>query len=577
MKLKKIIIHNFRSIIEESFELENYSLLIGENNSGKTNVITALRCFYEDGGIKFTQKNDFPKCGTADNESWVELIFLTNIDEQQNLKDEYKSADNLLKVRKYFKSDDNDLIQNGQSNIYAYESGQLSKNLFYGAKNISNAKLGKVLYIPETYKTDDSFKMSGPSPLRDMINFVMEKVVDKSTTYSNLKQAFSEFNTDFPKESSADGVSLDELKKDINNNVGEWGIKFGLDINPLTTDSIVKNLVSHYIEDVQLDNQRVDINCFGQGLQRHLIYTLLKVGAKYIEKKSEKKKEFSPDFTLILFEEPEAFLHPTQQELLNYNLIKISEDESEQIIITTHSPIFVSKNVESLPSLHKLTRADGKTKIFQINRDEISELFNENSGLFKKFSDLLNNDNTDSKIKNIIQSKGYGNKEGNIDLKLQEESLKYFLWMDSERSCSFFAKHVFICEGATEKVFFDYLISNKWVDYKCKHLYFLDAMGKFNIHRYMNLFKELGIKHSVIYDSDKDKDIQEIVNNFILSNKNELTKGLYSFETDLEGFLGIDRWVRGDLKPLNIMFKYKSGLIEDNKILELKSIVDNLL
>lgn len=66
-----------------------------------------------------------------------------------------------------------------------------------------------------------------------------------------------------------------------------------------------------------MNDQRISINCFGQGMQRHLIYTLIRVGAKYIGKKEEKKKEFSPDLTIVLFEEPEAFLHPTQQEFLN--------------------------------------------------------------------------------------------------------------------------------------------------------------------------------------------------------------------------------------------------------------------
>ena len=58
------------------------------------------------------------------------------------------------------------------------------------------------------------------------------------------------------------------------------GHKLRLDINSITADNIIKNLVSHYIEDKQLNDQRVPINCFGQGLQRHLIYTLIRVGSK---------------------------------------------------------------------------------------------------------------------------------------------------------------------------------------------------------------------------------------------------------------------------------------------------------
>lgn len=576
MQLQKVKIHNFRSILDADFDLEKYSLLVGENNAGKTNIITALRIFYED-DIKFDAKNDFPKCNPADKESWIELEFLTTDDEQTSLKDEYKSVDKILKVRKYLKSENAELVKSGTSNIFAYESGVLSTNQFYGAKNISQAKLGRLLFIPELSKTDDNLKMSGPSPLRNMIDFVMQKVIKNSPIYSNLQTAFETFNKDFKEESSKDGFSLKELASDINKNVAEWGINFGLDINSITADNIIKNLVSHYIEDKQLNDQRVPINCFGQGLQRHLIYTLIRVGAKYIDKKEEKKKEFSPDLTIILFEEPEAFLHPTQQEFLNADLKKLTEDLNQQILCCTHSAIFVSKNVESLPSLLKIIRNNGQTKVYQINKNELDALFDENNSMFKMFSDKLSDSKVLQDTKNEINKRNLGSITSDDELKLEEESLKYFLWLDSERSCSFFAKHVFICEGATEKIFLDHLLNTKWLDLKAKHFYFLDAMGKYNIHRYMNLFSELGIWHSVVFDKDQNQGIHDLINSFIESKKNGFTKGIYSFDSDIEHFVGIDEAKRRDLKPLNIMWNYKNNKIDGSKITELKKIIEGLI
>lgn len=83
MQLSKVVIHNFRTVLDSSFDLEKYSLLVGENNAGKTNVITTLRIFYED-GVKFDSQKDFPKCQTADKESLIELEFATTDDEQKN-------------------------------------------------------------------------------------------------------------------------------------------------------------------------------------------------------------------------------------------------------------------------------------------------------------------------------------------------------------------------------------------------------------------------------------------------------------------------------------------------------------
>ena len=49
---------------------------------------------------------------------------------------------------------------------------------------------------------------------------------------------------------------------------------------------------------------------------------------------------------------------------------------------------------------------------------------------------------------------------------MEEEAIRYQLWIDSERCCSFFSDVVILCEGATEKALIDYLIKNRWDDLK---------------------------------------------------------------------------------------------------------------
>ena len=111
MKLREVTIHNIRSVKDVKFNLSDYSMLVGENNAGKTNIMVALRLFYEDGGIKYNKATDFPKFNVDDNESWVELEFETTDDEQDGLKDEYKSEDKFLRVRRYFQSEDKDRVK----------------------------------------------------------------------------------------------------------------------------------------------------------------------------------------------------------------------------------------------------------------------------------------------------------------------------------------------------------------------------------------------------------------------------------------------------------------------------------
>jgi len=574
MKIKSIKIHNFRSIKDSEFMLNNYNILVGANNSGKSNAITALRVFYED-NIKYNEKWDFPKFETKDKESWIEIKYILTDEEFNNLKEDYKNLDNTLIVRKYLKSENSQRTKFNQSNIYAYENNALSTKLFYGAKNISQAKLGSVIYIPEISKTEETLKLTGPSPLRDTLTFVMKKVIKTSGSFKLLNDAFAKFNTGFKEESSKDGFSLENFRKKINENLKEWSVEFNLNINPVRLEDIIKNLISHSFRDKIL-NKDMNVGLYGQGLQRHLIYTLIRLSAQYKEVEFNKKKEFSPELTLILFEEPEAFLHPAQQEYLNSSLRFLASEEGQQVIISTHSPVFVSRNIEKIPSIIRLKRENGITKCFQVSDEIKNNILIENNALVQILREKLEDPTVDNPTKNRIK-KILG--ETDDEIRMEEEAIRYSLWLDSERCSSFFADIVLICEGATEKTFIDYIIQNEWEDLKEKRIYVLDAMGKFNIHRYMSLFEKLGIYHSVLADRDENNSVHEIINQFIERRKNPFTKRIYFFEKDIEEFLGIPSPPdnRKDKKPLNVMWHYKNGEISQNKINQLKNIIEGLI
>ena len=118
----------------------------------------------------------------------------------------------------------------------------------------------------------------------------------------------------------------------------------------------LKNLLGYRLEDEVLGGKQVDLDLYGQGLQRHLIYSLIKLYANYSKPSTTKSKDFSPDFSLILFEEPEAFLHPSQQDVLSYNL------RNYQRIVTNRSwslailPTLSQKTLIDIPSIPMFSR-----------------------------------------------------------------------------------------------------------------------------------------------------------------------------------------------------------------------------
>ena len=118
------------------------------------------------------------------------------------------------------------------------------------------------------------------------------------------------------------------------------------------------------------------------------------------------------------------------------------------------------------------------------------------------------------------------------------------------------------------------MMNTKWPELKEKHIYCLDALGKYNIHRYIVLLTKFGLSHSVLMDFDEDSKQHKYVNEFV---KSRISK-LHGFEKDFEAFLDITPVPknRNDLKPLNVLKNYEDGNITEDKIEELKEIIKNL-
>jgi putative ATP-dependent endonuclease of OLD family len=552
LKINKIEIHNFRSVLDQEIQLCDYSLLIGPNNAGKTNVIDAIRVFYENNGEKFINDRDFPKCACKDEESWIEVLFQLTEVEAKTLDEKYLQPDNQLLIRKYLRCKDR------QPGIYGYIKDILSDTLFYGAKNVQQAKLGNVIYIPAVSKLDDETKFSGPSPLRELVNGILKKVVQSNKAYEDLNLQLEKFSNSIKQEITSDAKSLSGLEEDINEGISGWGIKFKLTSNAIDEGILLKSLINYKIEDgilgVETDAQRQ-----GQGFQRHFIFTLIRLFSKYQSLPvPSTKKGFSPTFTLLLFEEPEAFLHPAQQDVLGANLKSLAQQPDYQVLISTHSPHFVSHNTFDFPSLIRLRRIEAITDIGQISCDDMVKIFQNN----QEINDLLQ-DTTD--------------RAEFDDLQLDMEAIKYFVWLNPERCDMFFANHVIVVEGATERALFGYLFDTGRIAKPDNGLFILDALGKYNIHRFMNILGALHIPHSVLYDSDMDKKHHPKIKKLIENSANAYTVKIKQIPGDIEAFLGIEKCKKPHRKPQHVLFNIHNSRIPEKKIQELAVILQELI
>src|SRR4051812_31650016 len=99
MKIEKVKIHNWRSIADEEICFENLMIFIGQNNCGKSNVISSLLFFF---GTITANSLDYHN---NSNEAFVEITFgaLDEFDKNQFKK--YLSSDDKMCVRKTLNSE----------------------------------------------------------------------------------------------------------------------------------------------------------------------------------------------------------------------------------------------------------------------------------------------------------------------------------------------------------------------------------------------------------------------------------------------------------------------------------------
>jgi putative ATP-dependent endonuclease of the OLD family len=517
MKLRELTIHNFRSIIDAIVETHDYMLLVGANNAGKSSVLNAVRVFYDD--AKWST-DDFPKVGSEDNEVWIQLAFELDDDEWGSLADKYKDDNKpkRLTVRRYFKSDDKVRVQANQSNIFGLVNGQLDQELFYGAKNVGAAKLGQVLYVPALTTTAEQTKMTGPSPLRNMLNFLLKKVVAKSVAFDDVNLALEKLN----KEARQENGFLSEISTPLNNALAAWRIQIDLSVNPVVPEDISKNLVRYAFVDAALGASGLDLEKFGHGFQRAVIYELIRLAPTFRDNKAPVKKEFNPDFNLVLFEEPEAFLHPSQQEVMAFHLRRLTSEANQQVFITTHSPTFAGKAAEDIAQLVRVQRLNAVTTTFQPKGDQIKKMFAAGgeflNALRKYIDDASIPDDKKARARRLAAD------PPQADIAAQEERFRFQLWLDGERASLFFANHVLLVEGATERALFNYLLANQWHNLSSHHICVIDVLGKFNFHRYMSLLEAYGIPHGVILDDDDNKEHHAAVNELVEASVNQYTR-----------------------------------------------------
>lgn len=340
MKISNIVISGFRSIKETSISLPEFSIFIGRNNSGKSNVLSAIRFAFEGTKSTISDEDFFGKKNNRVNEINVQITinnvtkYLELCDRQSRPKIEACITDDTITVRRK--------ATRSPLNVEKIEIFDPVSGSFGTPTGIDAALKGflpELIYI-EAFK-DPSTEAVGKSSaiLGKMLKQILTNVSDELSEdlRKSLVRTYNKLNI-----SEEEGIEKDKRISDIKN-IEKQINKHILKVFP--NHSVRLQFETPKVEDIfsqsslEMYDNGIWSSCErkGQGNQRILYFALLQALADQL-RNPETEKIFKP--FILLIEEPEAFLYPKIQRQIGFTLEEISLEH--QVIIASHSSSIVT-------------------------------------------------------------------------------------------------------------------------------------------------------------------------------------------------------------------------------------------
>lgn len=326
-----LTINNYKSCKDLTVSLASFVSLVGYNNAGKSNILSALEWLFKERMLALTEFCDKSKPVIVEGE--VTGITDAVID---RLDEEHRDA-----MRPY--------VLNGTVKLRRTQPPTATKK--------SDVIL-EVFHPVTGFKKNprgiwNAIKLLFPEPIRVA---AMENAADdsaKAKSTNTIGKLLAEFFFDVQKEHSphmdryfnaisrrlsADGArrlsGLGDIDDSINGKLAElfpgMSLKLHFEV-PSFLDLFKAGTVRVY----EGGDEGRDFIAYGHGAQRSIQMALIRHLAEV------KKNNDSPSTTLLLIDEPELYLHPFAIEQVREALLALSEN-GYQIIFTTHSAQMVT-------------------------------------------------------------------------------------------------------------------------------------------------------------------------------------------------------------------------------------------
>ncbi|MHA2246603.1 MAG: AAA family ATPase [Candidatus Hodarchaeales archaeon] len=392
MKIEKAQIRNFCSLKDVTIFPKNILAIIGRNNSGKSNIIKALDLFFHPSIKKVNEECFFNK----KTEDPIEIIITFNklsdwekdkfknwIDEDKlrigrevvfandsvkinhlafktvpevewlqedeikgkNIEEWWKNKEKLVVGEVHFKE------KLGTSKLNVGEWKDIVKRFTEenkdeirwikkrnknpkGYSGVLSGALPEFIYVPAVRDVSDEAKVTKTNPFGQLLNSVLDKISEAhiEDLSERIKEIEKLLNRSGGKERIEGIGKIEGQLSKLMSEIMDCDIEIEMNVPELRT---VFGGARIFVN----DGIRTAIETKGHGLQRSMIFTILRAYAELTHKKKaeERAGERSTIFTI---EEPEIYLHPQAQRTF-MSVFRDIASNNDQVIYSTQSSLFV--------------------------------------------------------------------------------------------------------------------------------------------------------------------------------------------------------------------------------------------